>query len=82
MSLAPRLRARVRLRPRRSWDDEDGCDCDPREPLWQQLLVALLPVAATGALELYIDRKKAEDRAERKRRDYVDRNRRKEEGGE
>ena len=29
MSLAPRLRVRVRLRPRRSWDDEDG-EC-PRE---------------------------------------------------
>lgn len=29
MSLAPRLRVRVRLRPRRSWDDEDGCDCGP-----------------------------------------------------
>ncbi len=79
MSLGPKLRTRVRLRPRRSWDDEDGCNC---EPLWQQLLVALLPVAATGMLELYIDRRKAEDRAERKRRDYVDRNRRKEEGGE
>ncbi len=77
MTFGPRLRARVRLRPR--WDDDEGCDC---EPLWQQLLVALLPVAATGALELYIDRKKAEDRAERKRRDYVDRGRRKEEGGE
>ena len=73
MSLAPRLRVRVRLRPRRSWDDEDGCDCDPLEPLWQQLLVALLPVAATGALELYIDRKKAADRAERKRQDAIDR---------
>ena len=39
----------------------------------QQLLVALLPVAATGALELYIDRKKAADRAERKRQDAIDR---------
>lgn len=68
MTLGPRLRARVRLRPR--WDDDDGCDC---EPLWQQLLVALLPVVATGALELYIDRRKAEDRAERKRRDAIDR---------
>ena len=70
MSLAPRLRVRVRLRPRRSWDDEDGCDCDP---LWQQLLVALAPVVATGALELFIDRRKAEDRAERKRQDAIDR---------
>lgn len=68
MTFGPKLRARVRLRPR--WDDEDGCDC---EPLWQQLLVALLPVAATGALELYIDRKKAQDRAERKRQDAIDR---------
>lgn len=75
MSLGPRLRTRVRLRPR--WDDEDGCDC---EPLWQQLLVALLPVAATGALELWIDRKKAEDRAERKRREATDRLFRKVEG--
>jgi hypothetical protein len=71
MSFGPRLRTRVRLRPRRSWDDEDDeCGC---EPLWQQLLVALLPVAATGALELYIDRKKAQDRAERKRQDAIDR---------
>ncbi len=77
MTFGPRLRARVRLRPR--WDDDDGCDC---EPLWQQLLVALLPVAATGALELYIDRRKAADREERKRRDAFDRLRRKEEGGE
>lgn len=69
MTFGPRLRVRVRLRPR--WDDEDdGCDC---EPLWQQLLVALLPVAATGALELWIDRKKAQDRAERKRQDAIDR---------
>lgn len=68
MTFGPKLRARVRLRPR--WDDDDGCDC---EPLWQQLLVALLPVAATGALELYIDRKKAQDRAERKRQDAIDR---------
>lgn len=68
MTFGPRLRARVRLRPR--WDDDEGCDCDP---LWSQLLVALLPVAATGALELYIDRKKAADRAERKRQDAIDR---------
>ena len=69
MTFGPRLRARVRLRPR--WDDEDGeCGCDP---LWSQLLVALLPVAATGALELYFDRRKAADRAERKRQDAIDR---------
>ena len=69
MTFGPRLRARVRLRPR--WDDEDGeCGCDP---LWQQLLVALAPVVATGAFELFIDRRKAEDRAERKRQDVIDR---------
>lgn len=79
MTFGPKLRTRVRLRPRRSWDDEDGCNC---EPLWQQLLVALLPVAATGVLELWIDRKKAEDRAERKRREATDRLFRKVEGGE
>lgn len=78
MTFGPRLRARVRLRPR--WDDEDGeCGCDP---LWQQLLVALAPVVATGALELFIDRRKAEDRAERKRREATDRLFRKVEGGE
>lgn len=71
MTFSPKLRVRARVRLRPRWDDEDGdCGCDP---LWQQLLVALLPVMATGALELFIDRKKAQDRAERKRQDAIDR---------
>ena len=64
MSFGPRLKTRVRLRP--SWD-EDECGCDPREPLWSQLLVAITPVVMTGALELYIDKKKRQAKAERER---------------
>jgi hypothetical protein len=71
MTFSPKVRVRARVRLRPKWDDEDGeCACDP---LWMQLLVALAPVVATGGLELYIDRRKAADRAERKRQDAIDR---------